>query len=386
MKRLTNKRGIITVMAALLVLAALLTGCSNGITGENERNTLPAGMGAVRLNFNNDIARTILPDTATLSTFNGFMLQFTTSGGTGVPKTLYRNSSNLTNSVSLVEGTYTLIVIAYLEVNGTYTDENTDPTLGKPAAAATISGINITDQTSTPVTVVLRAFIDNPTGVTTAADGTFHWVITNDVTGGGLDVADMTVSPISGGASVITKDFTSDSLDDEEDIAAGYYYVVFELTKGSQTITFNHILHVYQNMTSTFTYSFKDELFTTLPTPSPVGTATFTTTPPVYQAPEDLSPVLSDDGGTTDFAEGNTISTTAGTSVTITVTNASIFTGGIVYYYDGATESVTGGTFDLETATGDTFETPGLYEITVKGTVGATNGVPYTTYFYLEVN
>jgi len=377
MKISTKNRGFLAATVALLMLSAMLvTGCGSDITAEKPY-TPPPGMGAVKLSFDNNIARTITPVGATLGSFNGFTLQFYNTSGGAAKGPLHRNSSNLNNSVELMYGTYTLIVIAYLDMSG-YTDENTSPTtLTRPAAAATVEGINITRGDTTPVTVVLKAFIEKPTGVSADAKGTFSWNITNDIIG--LDNAIMTVTPIDDTTVSLTKNFITagsndDSLVSTELLDAGYYYVDFVLIKGSDGITFRHVLHIYQNMTSQFTYEFKNVLL------NPIiihGTASFST-PMSYLNPTDFLPILSENG-LSPLSKGDTVNVNSGNTATITILNDTDFDE-IVFYYNDTTTTVSGGSFDIDTS--DPFEVVGLYEITVEGII---DSVPYTTYIYINV-
>jgi len=77
----TKNRGIITVTVVLLMLAAMfVTGCDNVIIVEKPY-TPPAGMGSIKLNFNPNVERTILPEGITAESFEKFVLIFTPDGG-----------------------------------------------------------------------------------------------------------------------------------------------------------------------------------------------------------------------------------------------------------------------------------------------------------------
>lgn len=365
MKTLTKKCVIVTAMAVLLVLTAMLTGCSNGIA-EKEGYKPPAGMGAVKLNFNKNIARTILPDTATIADFDKFDLQFTpTTDGGSISPIIYTDSDDLSTPIDLVPGIYTLDVLAYIE---------DDTSTMRLAASATEEDIEITSGvTNSSVTIHLRAI--DPEKATSNEEGTFAWDITPPADGT-INSATLTLTAIGTGTTQPSPIILVSNWNNSVSIPVGYYYADFRISYNGIPITFRHIVHVYQGMTSTFTYEFEAGFFVLLK-----GTLT----PSVdYVGPDDKSPELVYNDGT-DHAINNgdriTLSSGGGDSIVITVTNDADYSAVNWYCQGTIPQAVDTPTFSVDTATG-LFSNKGSYQIIVEG---VTDGKHYCTYVVIKV-
>jgi len=382
MKTLTKKCGIITAVATLLLLTAMLIGCSNGITTtEKEDYTPPVGMGAIRLNFNKDIARTILPDTADITDFNKFQLQFTpTLNGGSISPIEYTDSNDLSTPINLVPGTYTLQVLAYIEDAG-----NTF----QLAASAEEDGIVISSGGNTNKSITLKAI--DPASATSGETGVFAWVITPPSTGT-INSATLTLTAIGTGTTQspinLTTVVVSGKWESSKLLPVGYYYADFAITRNGVLITFRHIAHIYQGMTSTFTYEFSDNFFVLLS-----GTLTPTID---YEAPDDHAPVLTydDDGDNNavtpevDIVNGATITLsktgTGGklTSATLTVKDAADYST-INWYCQSVTPRSNLSAFTVNTASG-LFSIEGFFQVIVEGVYTA-DSLHYYSYVVIEV-
>jgi len=251
MKTMMKKCGIFA--AVLLVMAALMTGCSTPDTSREEEQLLE-GYGLVKISFADTVEQraTILPSTGlSLSDFTGgFTLQFTpTALGDAKSVDIPLTSASSPGAISLIAGTYTLDVLAYKGP-------------GKTLAAAGYSQANIViaaGSANTPVTITLEALADGK------GTGTFTYTITNSITSTAvISKSDMIISPIPSGTAEpsINLDLQGKAtVIGTATLKSGYYYVDFELIVDGKPNHFRHILHVYQNLDSTFIYEFKDTHF-----------------------------------------------------------------------------------------------------------------------------
>jgi hypothetical protein len=170
-------------------------------------------------------------------------------------------------------------------------------------------------------------------------------------------------------------------------IKSNYYYVDITLVVGTapDTITknFRHVLHVYQNMTSTFTYIFTDDHIG-----GGQAQAKVSFTPKiVYEHPKDNPPkvtVTSSTGAVpgTDGSEKNPyiLSLADDTALALTVT-ATTGTYSSVAYFNGST-SLTLTSGNIIDSTVGPFDEHGKYSVTV---VGTQDGIPYDTEIFIQV-
>jgi predicted small secreted protein len=280
MRAMMKKRGISAAfVAVLLVTAALITGCPNPESGVKEKEPpLEEGMGGVKISFNDTVEQpraTIMPGDQTISSFNGGFRLFFTAVGSGTNKTedvIYGE----TPTIPLAAGTYNLLVLAYKDAGKT-----------QPAASYRQDSINVAAGSTQVIAITLTAIADG------ALDGTFSWNITSTITATLVTSAIMTFTPIGLGAvpTPPSEDLTSlfqtqgQPISGTKNLKSGYYYVDFVLVVDGKTNNFRHILQVYQNMTSTFTYTFMNSHFS-------IGMIRFTPTP-TYTHPVDIIPAFS---------------------------------------------------------------------------------------------
>ncbi|MDR0456020.1 MAG: hypothetical protein LBH20_04975 [Treponema sp.] len=262
MKTMMKKSGVFAALAAAALTAALVTaaalviGCSEGPGNSNYKP--PAGMGAVKLNFNQKIERaTILPDNASLATFEVFQYAFTvvTPGVTSNPYVAYGDRGD---PINLVPGVYSLVVIGYLDDNGLPTPPSRPAAIGRP----TTGNITVSAGGFANIPITMYALID-PLDVT-GDDGNFDWNIgIAGVTATTWVKSNMTVTQIGGGAvaGFNPRVLAPSNWVDNDDLPPGYYWVDFELEtdKSGGPVYFRHILQIYENMTSRFTYTLTDD-------------------------------------------------------------------------------------------------------------------------------
>jgi hypothetical protein len=250
MKAKTRNYGVCALVAAvLLAMAMLVTGCP--AEPETEAGYQPpAGMGAVQLNFSKTIHRaTYLPSDKTLDDFEDVVISFT--GPTVTSKTVEQEdfATKLSEPMPLTPGTYTLLVVARFIAG----DDNSI------AAYYADTDIEVNASLTLPIEIILRPFIEDFEGKT--GKGTFIWAITDSTEALSITI-NMEVTDISTGDPVEINGGNSDitsTLNNEptgEALDAGFYYVDITVVADGKTRYFRHILHIYTNMTSTFSYEF----------------------------------------------------------------------------------------------------------------------------------
>jgi len=379
MKNFQKKHGLLAVAAVLLTLLAILVtiGCNNDIGSENngytDNFTPPPGKGAVVLNFDKQIQRTILPDRADISFFDEFDFIFTPSSGSAFTKKVAKGHD--ADPIVLDPDTYDLEVIGYIEISSTMQPAATS----SPSVSSTPISFTITATKVVTVPVTLTVY--DPVSTKT---GTFNYTITkgSNVT---ITTADMNLTrigttppatPVTTVPDYYTVDISSEINDGNNHdltVASGYFYLdfVIENDDSGDTITFRQIVHIYQNMTSTYSFNISDDYFSSYF----VGNLS-------YVHPQDDYPVLSENAGTNILYEGDTLELPLTTTKTITVTNSGSF-GTLNWYsiYDTA-HSFTGGTFTLDATSSGFFNIKKTYLLTVEG---IKSGVPYSTAINVKV-
>jgi len=384
MRTLTKNNNIIFALVVLLILSIMfITGCNNDITVEKPY-TPPQGMGAIKLNLNKNIARTILPDDITdVTNFDHFDLLFifddSTPGGNALTKrTIAQGEQD--DPIPLAFGNYSLTVLAFLKAGDS--DEaaswQSNPTIGY--------SIHITSPTTPePVTVDLR-------GNTKTGTGTFDWDIDTSNITGTVKIVDMTLTKIGGSTTIYDLlkgtgtgtlgTVSTKGLKDSLSLASGYYTVIFKLSVDSIVINFQQILHIYANMTSYFTYEFTNNYFGIVS-----GSIEMT-----LDYANRGTPITLLNGVTPLPEEGNVGPLTIGTDLaTIKVSNASSFTGSINWYCSDSsmilvknTTVITDDTLTIiPTSAANNFNIAKTYIITATGT--NTAGEPSSIFFYVNV-
>jgi len=236
-----------TFLLTSIVLLLVFSGCEDVYKQSNSEPELrpPAGIGYFSLNLGDaTLGRTILPAALIESDFKVFTLEFFSRGSNTPVTTAELTQQNLSEPITVLEGTYTLVVTAYMDEGKT-----------KPAAQASVP-IVITAGQTTSTTVELAA-------ITNAGQGTFKWTINFPVPTTRTLAGSMSITPIAGtGGAEQVKTLTtgvtaSCSLD------TGFYRVVFTLrdTVNDEAAERWEILHVYQNMESAYTWDADDSQF-----------------------------------------------------------------------------------------------------------------------------
>jgi len=369
MKKCGRMRAYAGVCAvALLVVAALVTSCTNPSGSESSGYKPPAGKGAVKLNINKT-TRSIVPGT-TISSFTKFDIDFSpaSTGGNGAVPQGFPGvlPANVAGPYDLDPGDYDITVIGYI---GSTSSDN--------AAIGEVLSQSITaNTTSTTSTIYLKAY--DPATVT--GNGTFSWTISNSVTG--LTSANMSFTKILGVGSApasVNLLQSGNWTGSITNFPAGYYYVDFVLVANSSTRNFRHILQIYKNMISTFSYTFDNTYFTFAKADLPID---FT---PIGDSKPEL--IVGGTSQSEGYIVNLSISGAASNpkTIVIAVDNENIYSAIGWYFSNGGalstTTGVSGGNDEILTI--DTanapFATQGLFQLTVTGT-GTTGGASPTTF------
>jgi len=259
MKNFTKKHGLFAVAAVLLAVAAIFVTitCSNGIS-DGDDFVIPDGKGAIKLSFN-DTVRTILPSGASINNFYSFDFAFTVVSG-GTAKTVTGILlADINDAIVLDPGTYNLTVIA--NVNGdlaTYGGSDLGTPIPVAAATGSATGITISAGKITNTSIVLGIY--DPSGIAT---GKFTYTVSGLVPAD-ITTATMTITPIGGVAlaPIDIKSFFGGGVQTvTPDLTVGIYYVDFYLVVGDDTVNFRHVLQIYKNMTSNYTFTISMNYF-----------------------------------------------------------------------------------------------------------------------------
>jgi len=255
------KKYLLTFCAALCVAILVLlgfSGCQNPFqppqTSESAApadKDAPANMGYLSLSIGETVSsRTImpvLPDKENLY----YKLDFYKSGQSTVEKPVLVSYSDISTPILLDVGTYDLLVSAYASESRTPGEMT--------AQSEKITGIGITGGGNTEVSVELKPITASASG----GQGTFYWDIEYPAS---VDTASMTIKELPDGSSTtyyfIGGGSPSKNTTDTLSLDTGSYLVTFNLTNNSgQKIVRNEILHIYQNLVSSYAPTFTDENF-----------------------------------------------------------------------------------------------------------------------------
>jgi predicted outer membrane repeat protein len=245
-----NRAIIGTIKKAFIGLAVTLAlaGCKN-LLEPPKAPAAPAGSaGTFTLEIGGvSTGRTIL--STDVPGFAAYTFAFT---GSGADVTVDRTPAAVGDPVILNAGIWNLTVTAYLDGGKT-----------KAAARGSLTGITISGGANTSRSLELKPIIE------AGATGLFRWNIGYPST---VTSANMTITPLDattgtagqtlyflGGTTQVSADNASSPLR----LNTGYYRVEFSLNDGKHNIGREEYLHVYQNMTSAFEYTFTVAQFTT---------------------------------------------------------------------------------------------------------------------------
>jgi len=375
-----KKYGALAAAITALLTVAFIIGCSQPIDsagwafGGGGNTPIPAGYGGVRIVLTNSgNPRTIIPSVDTGdNAWVSYDLEFTGATSPTITDDFSTNVSSL-STIPVPLGTYTSLKVTANTAAG---------------AAASVTYSTQFTVTPSPVTVVpsgggtLTLVMVSPT-TTITGNGTFSYTIVNDATL--LTAASIAITPITlstGGtgittapASISLTPLTPGTWSNSTSFRPGYYYIDISLTKNSLSPrVFRHVLHVYQNMTSNFTYTFNNADL-----PKVGGDVTVNIT----------NPTISDGDFGLVYGTSNTplvgggkipnLSVTTGSPVTVTITGA--LTGGTIsWIHDGVS---LGSSITLTITPGTPpFDSPIDETITVYASAGST---PYSITFQVEL-
>ena len=226
----------LNILLTIVFLLLVVFNCSDTF----EQEIIPSGMGSFLLYLDEQNPRTIMPDTPD---FVIYELKFTGSAAV----ILDRTKENLNDPIHLLNGTYNLFVTAYI-----------DNDKEKPAAWGSANDIEINEGAKISRTIPLNAFNPDGTGF-----GIFYWNVHYPA---GITDANMKITPLNPatGTSEQTLNFTAGSTSNtgSRQLNSGYYNVLFSLKKSdTHPLEWVEILHVYQNMVSSYNHTFGNEYF-----------------------------------------------------------------------------------------------------------------------------
>ncbi|MCL2442946.1 MAG: InlB B-repeat-containing protein [Treponema sp.] len=259
------KNILIRVLPVLLItLCAILLaiGCPNNPFDQSD-TTSGVGTFSLKISGSEQQGRTIMPSDGT-DQFGWYRIIFSKAGEDVFDSV--RPADQFSAPVELPAGTgYTLKVYAYTIEPGKDTD--------LPAAYGERTNLSITAGQNVMEVIKLTAF--GTTGVDYGGMGIFSWSIgfAQDLyTDSALNLSEVkigitpiagTVSPaynyvlVAENPSVGQKRFT-----DTQTLGSGYYRVIIELTRANmRTVTWRETLHVYENMTSIYNETFRNDHF-----------------------------------------------------------------------------------------------------------------------------
>jgi hypothetical protein len=270
-KSLKNLKLLALFTAALFVSAVLMAGCLNMINDEEESYTPPEGMGAVSLSFGTS-ARTIIPPKE--EEHQSYRIIF--KPGSGRPNVIFMigpgddsNHDDIDVPMILETGDYQVEVIGYRDDNWSIPVASAKTGLkgsiwqrleDKTIAPDKLLSVTIDKDVHIVLHVVLWPIADE-------GEGTFKWNITNK---NNLDEfhGTLKLSDYPDGTNVKSIEIKQDlNLESSFDISSGYKYVDLVLRRGDEKLMYEDIVHIYQNMTSTFDYEILEAIFF----PSPPG-------------------------------------------------------------------------------------------------------------------
>jgi hypothetical protein len=247
----TSHLGVHLHFSLFYLLFSLFFSCSNPFDSSHEGRKSGTGSLSLTINGANN-SRTIQPVEGILDTLDWkvYTLAFTpTAGGTAHSVDITSTSA----TVNLDARTYSVQVTAYLDEDKT-----------EPAAAGSDTGIVITAGQNTSRNIPLYALIDGK------GTGTFAWEISfAEDAGAGLKEARIEISELDNTpvqtlylGEIETGKTPQKNMNDSVELYSGDYRLLFVFAKdGTQRIEWRESLHVYENLTSAFAYTFTENHF-----------------------------------------------------------------------------------------------------------------------------
>jgi hypothetical protein len=237
----TGKNILTRLCIPLCVTLVLFASCRSPFSPDFAQ--AGGGEGFLTLNIGGtSLGRTILPATVANS-YAVYSLKFYLAGNTGAPdKQLDRSGAEAGQQIKLAAGVWNVQVSAWLDAEKT-----------REAARGSYEGITITQGGTASAEVRLQAIIEAGT------TGTFTWNIGYDES---VISASMTISPldsVTGSAERTGYFIGGEPLMEKNNsltLNAGYYWVLFSLSNGKNTVGRRELLHIYGNLESRFDYQF----------------------------------------------------------------------------------------------------------------------------------
>jgi uncharacterized protein YjdB len=304
------KRYLASIFTGLvLVTAVLLSACSNPFKPSSELPADSAGTGRVTISFGAGAARSIEPDL----NFDNYKFVFTKYDeyGENLGDTTRWGNGGKSFTFDLSPGIYTLTVTAY---KGEVNEDN--------KAAIGTSDAPFEVKASGNATVRIKM-----AGTATEGRGTFAYNIIYP------DNAFIVEFSLSGPEEVILTDQVASGVPGEIDLDAGYYIMGFRLRNDAGGATgIMPVVDIYKNTITRFDQIFEDSNFspsyapvtglTGVPTEATVGTGLplTGTVAPFYATNQAITWSVADAGTTGAIITGDTLSTTAAGTVTVTAT------------------------------------------------------------------
>ena len=239
-----------SLLIVTLLFALCFFSCNLFNPDNNTEILIPAGMGVVRLSVMDANVRTVMPGIP-IDDVERYFLEFTNIYNPGHSQEINRDNDNLETPVFLEPGIYNLFITAYLDV-----------TDNLPVAEGGISGFTIAAGKREEYTVLLKPIMNQGTG-------TFNWDITF-ADNLDLSFAEMRIEPLAGSSGATTTNLLigpSPYIGHSSSVtlASGLYSLFFNLTNGISpddvSITWREVLHIYNNLESSFSYEFTEDHF-----------------------------------------------------------------------------------------------------------------------------
>jgi hypothetical protein len=279
---------------------------------------VPEGKGAIQFSFAPKVARSITVDVDTdIDFFTDFTFTFTPNTTGTLTTVAHKEKSYFDDPIVLDPGTYNLTVMAYIDKDLGIHGGNDDGTPIYVEAAGTKVPIVVVAKAGhiATETVILNPIVDS------TKTGTFEYTIDNSlIEDTDITTATITITPVGAGSVTGPTDIKplfagAGGSGTPVILNSGYYYVDFAITpkSGEEIVTFRYILHVYQNLTSSFTFTISTTYFNAYFKSSSMELIV-----------DDLKPELSakiDTDPAVPKADGGLITVTRGEVLTLTVTN-----------------------------------------------------------------
>jgi transcription elongation GreA/GreB family factor len=228
------------LVCALCAAVLLFAGCESPLNSREGGYQGGAGTGLVRVRIGTTppYSRTLAPSE---DGFKRFDLSFESAAGAHEVEVISGGSAD----IELEAGTWTITARAYSDANGAV------------LAAGGSAEAEISPDAATDVSITLAP-------VTGSGKGTFALALSPSInikTSLGLDYFAFTLSPINGGAAVVTRTGNELSGRASYQIDAGIYLLSLDASKDGKHAGLTDVVHIYSGLTTSFTYVLSTEDF-----------------------------------------------------------------------------------------------------------------------------